>query len=240
MQILRVGGVGERPNTPMLLDEVTQHLPFEVIDVPLSVNYGPVGVQGPFGASFDKSLSLSVSLILNAIREATDPVILLGYSGGAAAVGHAASELSQHPELEVAAVGLVADPFMPKGVSPGAYGVAGAREVAFDGPTLWAFDERDPICCTPPLSPLRTIADQSAAMSLGDPAAWGYDLVDRLLKARWQPSAWDGLLDLVGTFRRYQKAADQARFYLEGGHVQAYKGYKSMKLAAAIMKELRR
>ncbi|QDQ97959.1 PE-PPE domain-containing protein [Tomitella fengzijianii] len=226
--VIRCRGIGEPSTGRTMLHNVTDQLPrdhYKPIELPWSAEYGPV--PDPAGQSFDDALADGRRMLLSAIRGADNPVILLGYSGGAMLAGNVADEIGrgEHPDIiaKLNAVGLVADPAQPIGQADnGSFGVTGSRDINLIL-TRWVWDERDPIPCTPTRSPLRTLADQSAAMSIADPYAWGADLIDRLLRAKWQPSAWDWL-DLIGTARRYNHAIDQARYYLNGGHVRAYQG----------------
>lgn len=231
-------GIGEPLHGGQMLDHVTQHFPddWQVIKVPWEAQYGPVGTAGPGGSSFDRSLTLGQHLLREMITDAgPDPIVLLGYSGGAALAGHVAAELEPDLAEKVAAVGLMADPFQPRGVSEHGFGIAGSRNPFHPG-TVWSWSDADPICVTPELSPLRTIADQTAAMALGDPAAWGQDLVDRLRRGRWQPSAIDWR-DPLGTLRRYGDAIDAARRYLIN-HTADYPGARAQNLAADVMRRV--
>lgn len=227
--VIRCRGIGEpAANAPTLLHQVTDRLPrdrYRPIELAWSAQYGPVPATA--GESFASALADGRIRLLQEIEKAPGPVALLGYSGGASLAGNVAQEIGRgdHPHLagKVTAAGLVADPAMPRGqAANGSFGVTGDRHT--DGiPTRWLWDERDPIPCTPDRSPLRTIADQTSAMSLVDPAAWGADLLDRLRRGRWQPSAWDWR-DVIGSIQRYGHALEQAQFYLTGGHVAAYLG----------------
>lgn len=242
--VMTLRGIGEPLDAPTMCDLVTARLDFDhlVVEVPWEATYGPVGPGA--GASYNDAVQRGVDLTLTMIGEDPNPVVLLGYSGGATVAGEVARQIGagQHPRLEVTATGLVADPQMPSGVqgrTPNgqpAWGVAGQRPVP-GASVHWAWAPQDPICCTPALSPLRTLADQSAAMSLVDPGAWGWDLVDRLLRGRWQPSAWNWF-DVIGSIRRYGEAADAARRYLTGEHYTPYVGERVESLAADITREV--
>lgn len=200
----------------------------EIIDVPWDATYGPVG-GAPDGGAYADTVEAGVLLTRHMIEAAARPVVLLGFSAGATVAGHLAQRVhtGEHGRGNLTAVGLIADPHQPRRVGgidahgDPAFGVAGERDPGDTVPVRWAWSAGDPIPCTPELSPLRTIADQSAAMSLADPRAWTADLVDRLLRARWQPSAIDWR-DPIGTVRRYTRAAQAAGRYLTGDHVRPY------------------
>lgn len=233
--VLTCRGIGEPLHGGQMLDHVTQHFPddWQVIKVPWEAQYGPVGQAGVVGASFDRSLSLGQHFLREMITDAgPDPIALLGYSGGAALAGHVTAELDSALAEKVAAVGLMADPFQPRGISERGFGMAGHRPIDHPG-AMWSYSDADPICVTPELSPLRTIADQTAAMALGDPAAWGTDLINRLRRGRWQPSAIDWR-DPLGTLRRYGEAIDAARRYLIN-HTADYPGPRTQELADRII-----
>lgn len=226
-------GIGESIGGGML-SGVEGHLNDNVrtIEVPWPAQYGPVGQGGFDGMSYEEALGEGRRQILKAIADDPYPVILAGYSGGAALVGNVAQEIGQgdHPNLEVWGVGFVADPNQPEGVAHNEmFGVAGSRRIS-GMKTHWEYDLRDPIPCTPALSPLRTLADQSYAMSLADPVAWGQDLVNRMVRGRWQPSAWNWR-DIIGSIRRYSRAAGRAAFYLNGGHYRSYVPGSQIRLA---------
>lgn len=232
-------GIGEPLHGGQMLDHVTKHFPddWRIVPVPWEAQYGPVGQAGVAGSSFDRSLTLGQHLLREMIDDAgPDPIVIIGYSGGAALAGHVADQLGPSQAEKVAAVGLLSDPFQPRGVSPHGFGIAGHRPV--DWPvqrpgTVWSWSDADPICVTPELSPLRTIADQTAAMALGDPSAWGTDLINRLRRGRWQPSAIDWH-DPLGTLRRYGDAIDAARRYLIN-HTADYPGTRTQELADRII-----
>lgn len=229
--VIRCRGIGEPLTGRTFLHDVTDQLhpaEFRAVELPWAATYGPIpGLHGP---SFDESLAEGRALLLAAITEAPGKVALIGYSGGAMLAGDTAAEIGRGdhgPTIQnkVTAVALVADPAQPRGqAANGSFGVTGSRDI-HGVPARWTWDERDPIPCTPELSPLRTIADQTAAMSLVDPAAWTVDLLDRLRRGRWQPSAWNWW-DIAGSIRRYSEAAAQASYYLTGGHVAAYIGWQ--------------
>lgn len=223
--VLACRGIGE-PLQGNMCSAVTRNLDptrFRVIEVPWSASYGPVPL--PLGPAFDDSLGTGRELLLRMIDEDPNPVLLLGYSGGAALAGNVAAEVArgEHPRLEVVGCGLISDPFMPQYASPtrGTWGIAGYRHVALSVPTLWAADPTDAICCCPANSPLRTIADQTRAFSLSNLLGWGVDLVGRLKRQEWQQVAIDWRnRDEVHAI--YRQAAHDLDGYLRRGDHTSY------------------
>lgn len=218
--VLCCRGIGESLRENML-SNVTKYLDparFRAREVPWSASYGAVGGR-PDGASFGRALADGRTILLEMIRNDPYPVILKGYSGGAALAGNVAAEigLGNYKELDVRGVGLISDPLRSLDYNLPGWGIAGTRPIR--GLPVWQMaDPTDVITCCPKDSPLRTLADQSAAFSLADPIAWGSDLVDRLSRSRWQEitQTWHP----VEIYRRYSEAMDDAAGYLwRGDHV---------------------
>ncbi|WP_182357753.1 alpha/beta fold hydrolase [Tomitella gaofuii] len=233
--IVTVQGVGERVGQPQsrMAEYVLEHLnhsQFREVPCLDYVTVGPVGVDP--GPSLDFAVARVARSLIRTISDTPNPAVLIGYSGGALVAGNVAEEIADglYPDLDVRGVVLIADPAMPRGISPDGYGVYADRATGI--PTLWLWDSRDPICCAGDPSPLHTLSDQLAALSFGAPDVWAQDLYDRLRSGRWQQSAFN-LFDLFGTFRRYSRAIDQMGFYLTGGHFEAYR-YRGHEAAAWI------
>ncbi|MCZ4585313.1 alpha/beta fold hydrolase [Rhodococcus opacus] len=210
-------GVNMLTNTTQLLDPAR----FVVKQVPWEASYGPV--PDPGGSAFDKALSEGRTLLLRMIAEDPSPVVLLGYSGGAALAGNVAAEVGrgQHPSLDVRGAGLIADPLRPASPDLPGWGIAGQRLIT--GMPVWQIaDPLDVICCCPDNSPLRTFADQSAAFSLADPRAWVSDLVDRLRTRRWQAVILNWWRPWT-VWQQYSEAIDDVNGYLFRGDHTSYR-----------------
>lgn len=224
--VLSCRGIGEPIRGNMLANVGRKLDParFRVREVPWAASYGPVPL--PFGPSFDEALRTGRELLLRMIADDPYPVLLKGYSGGGALAGHVAREIArgQHPHLEVVGCALLADPFMPDYASPvrDEFGIAGSRAIPRAFPTYWACDPADTIGRCPRNSPLRTVADQTAAASLSDPEAWIRDLEDRLRTGRWQaiePLKFWQIPEILG---RYRRALHDLDGYLRRGDHISY------------------
>ncbi|MBE7193774.1 MAG: hypothetical protein INR66_14985, partial [Gordonia polyisoprenivorans] len=105
-----------------------------------------------------------------------------------------------------------------------AWGVAGRRPVWGTNARSWVCPH-DIICRAPGDSPVRTFADQSAAFSIADPAAWGKDILSRLRTNRWQAIVANPL-DVAASWRRYSAAVAGVSDYLGfAGHVPSHQSY---------------
>lgn len=222
--VITVCGIGESTSGWNMLDYLVAKLPtsWRHVEVPWAASYAFVNPhRDPLGGSFDASLADGYRMLEIALwQHRDDDVVLAGYSGGAAVVGNL---LARKRFDQVRAVVLVADPMAPaaRGLP---HGIAGNRPITHYQPIRWVSNPRDVICACPPDSPLRTIADQSAAMSLGDPAGWTLDLLDRVRTNRWQ-AIRTNLLDVVGAWRRYSCALDDVAGYLGLGRQSEHSIY---------------
>jgi pimeloyl-ACP methyl ester carboxylesterase len=186
------------------------------IELPWAASYGPANpTHNPMGVSFDRALADGYVMLQKAIEaHPLDDVVLVGYSGGAALIGNL---LAKWTFPNVKAVVLVADPFAPGGRI---HGIAGNRVIPGYN-VLWVSNPEDVICSCPEGSPLRAIADLSAAFALGDPAAWTVDIIDRLRTDRWQEATrqWWNPFGILG---RYVEAINDAAGYLGYGRINEH------------------
>lgn len=207
---------------------------FLITEVPWDATYGP-STGEIFGDSYAVDLQMGLLTIrdmLAALPEG-DRAILCGYSAGATLAGNYAQLAVYDRERmhghRIAGVGLVADPMRPFGGGAGGYtapgfGIGGQRDIGtVDFPVYWVADPKDPITSLPDNSPLRTVADQTYAMSFGpgEFPKWIGDLIDRLKTGRWQRVVvewWNP----IGVARQYGDALAALGRYLFGGDHTSY------------------
>ncbi|ALG84473.1 PE-PPE domain-containing protein [Gordonia phthalatica] len=194
--VLAVGGTGESydgdPRTEVtgLLAAVTDRLDerFEARWVGYPASYGPAPQHD--GISYVQSVAAGVRALAAAIREADRPVMLIGYSQGAAVI----RTFLAHPAAfallsKIAAVGFVADPNQPRGVVDGCagWGVAGEGGELPDGlPAYWVGAPSDMICNASDDSLIRDIADLTDSLSLTQMRRWAADATARIMSRRMQ------------------------------------------------------
>jgi hypothetical protein len=151
---------------------------------------------GGLQLAYGDSCAIGRLVLLRAIGDTANKVVIGGFSAGAKIAGDVAAEIGrgEHPHLEVLGCALIADPERPQGAGMpgrpiiGGYGIGGQREI--EGVrTWWSAAVGDPITALGAGSPLRSIADLTEFFSVADPVAaqrWGADLLDRARRGRWQ------------------------------------------------------
>ncbi|WP_143965399.1 PE-PPE domain-containing protein [Gordonia zhaorongruii] len=224
--VLAVGGTGEsypgdaRTHVTGMLAAVTDRLDdrFAARWVGYPASYGPTA--GRHGLAYVDSVAFGVGRLASAIRETDGPVMLIGYSQGAAVI----RTLLSHPSAarlvdQVASVGFVADPNQPPGVIDGClgWGVAGpGAPLPGDVPACWVGAADDMICNATEDSLIRDIADLTDSLSVSHVRRWmsamrGAVLSDRMQNAARtsvSPSQWRRDLHRLGN------AARELRGYL--------------------------
>ncbi|WP_051198655.1 PE-PPE domain-containing protein [Gordonia shandongensis] len=194
--VLAVGGTGESSTTDTrtevsgLLRAVTDRLDerFDARWVPYPAAYGPAAERG--GMSYTDSVSTGVVALHRAVRAVHGPVMLVGYSQGAAVI----RTFLAHPVFSalvdrIAAVGLVADPHQPPGVIAGCdgWGVAGPGAAIPDGlPVYWIGAPGDVICNASDDSLIRDVADLTDTLSLRRLRRWATDAAAKVMSRRMQ------------------------------------------------------
>lgn len=163
------------------------------LDYPASYGIIPF----PLSPSFDKSVKLGVDNLVRRIREATNPVILCGFSQGATVISKLLEAIArnEYRGLGIVGVMMIANPTRAQGhtVDPRCegYGVSGEH-----GPwpiwiPVWEIAHpNDMITNLRPGSIIRTFGDLSSSFSLSDPIAWAVDvgkkIAERSLQAWWR------------------------------------------------------
>ncbi|MFF2553462.1 cutinase family protein [Nocardia sp. NPDC058058] len=225
IDVLIVGGTGV-PYGESITDTFSRtldHSRFAPRMVPYPADYG-------LHVSYAESSAAGKAALLSAISDSANRVVIAGYSQGAAIAGDVAAEIGRglHPDLEVLACALIADPLRPAGQcitqDPGGYGIAGQRPV--DGlPTFWAAAPGDPITALPAGNPLRTVADLTQYFCISSPEAalrWGQSLVDAVLHQRvqrwWAPKNWSAWSGALAYARGYLTDGRHTDDYVRQGH----------------------
>lgn len=183
---------------------------------------------GP-GAPYAESVAIGKQILLDAVRATPNRAVIGGFSQGAGIAGALADEVGRglHPDVEVLACALIADPGRPYGAGcPGlptasGCGISGPRTIHGDmfWRTYWAAAEGDGITALPAGNPLRSLADLSEWYSLrspGDAFRWMEGVRDRALARRWQ-RWWS-----VENWRSWSGAIGYATGYLTGAHTASY------------------
>jgi len=237
--------VGGERNTLGVITAALDPQRFQVLgDCAYPASIGPAN-QGLhlLGDSEDASVQAGVESLAQLIRSTDNQVGVLGYSLGAVVVTafREAQARGEYPDCELAFSACLANPRRRPGDSidpePFGSGIDGPHaDFGGDAPHFEAANPRDAITSCPLDSPLRTLADGMSAFSIADLGGWTVEVVDRLLRRRWQPTSLGALLHPVRTWQLYDTAATDVRGYLWGGtHTHAYiaDGYCE-RLAAAI------
>ncbi|MBM7368432.1 PE-PPE domain-containing protein [Gordonia hydrophobica] len=194
--VLTVGGTGEsytgdaRTHVTGMLRAVTDRLDdrFEARWVGYPASYGPAPHHD--GISYTQSVAAGVAALAKAIRAADRPVMLIGYSQGAAVI----RTFLAHPAAfglmrTIAAVGFVADPNQPRGVVDGCagWGVAGEGGDLPEGlPAYWVGAPSDMICNASDDSLIRDVADLTDSLSLTQMRRWAAHATARVMSRRMQ------------------------------------------------------
>jgi hypothetical protein len=244
--VLVVGGTSEshpgdaRTEVSGLLKNVTDQLSREFF----TCRWVPYPAQYATGMAYADSKAAAIKALLILTRQTEGPVVWLGYSQGADAVGDAANLLNvpQYEDIrrKVRFVGLVADPsrsvlqYCPKPPYPkGCYGIAGERLVTADVPVWSLAATGDAIASLPAGNPLRTLADGTEFMS-GDTMEWFNRQKDHATEQRWQ-RWWD-----IRNWQTWGGALAYAKGYIfDGRHTLAYTEDHHLDILAAELAKLR-
>ncbi|OZF05225.1 hypothetical protein CH302_00965 [Rhodococcus sp. 15-2388-1-1a] len=226
--IVQARGIGETLNGTTMCSVVTDPLPrdrFRVVNVRHRSEYGPVPVIN--GQAYNRTRAEAIRLALIAIEQAPGPVVLVGYSGGADAMGDLAAQIGRgvHGNLartKLIAVVLIADPKNPRILFAPQWGIAGSRLIHTAAQVWRANDPNDVIPLCDANSPLRTVADQTDAMSLVDLAGWGISYLAKL-RARQLQAVVINWRDPASVRYLYDRAIEQFNGYRNGEHVNYHR-----------------
>lgn len=175
------------------------------------------------------SVQAGVTNVVEMIRRAPNPVMLLGYSQGAQVVRMVLADVAAglHPDLQVVAAGLIADPWREPGVANGpqvvrsalaGWGVAGpGSELPENVPVFEIARPGDVICDADGDSPLRAVADWTQWMSVTDPVAWWSAVQAELKRRKWQQVRVNWR-NPVATWLQFSRASRDVAGYLSGAH----------------------
>ena len=194
------------------------------VDWPASL----AGIGGPL--SWVEASRRGVLELDRVVSENPDEdLILLGYSGGNRVV-HEWLDSRPHLLHRVAAVGLLSDPFRPRGRGQfgvpgvGGFGICGERLGPVPDRTFWCAALGDVITDCPEDSPLRTVADLSDRI----PGGFLDDFGRHLSLGDWQLASYIQLWRrdpwgyLWGLGARLDRARRDVEGYLGSAHTRAY------------------
>jgi pimeloyl-ACP methyl ester carboxylesterase len=208
-------------------DQVTQ----KFLDELPADRFTPVRVSYPrdYGRSpsYTASRATGMGALGKAAGKRTNPVVIAGYSQGAAIAGDLADQIGRGrwPWLtgKVVACALIADPLRPivghtVNVT-GGFGLGGQRTI-HGLPTFWAAAQGDPITSLPAGSPLRDVADLNAYACVRSPEEflqWGHALVSTIRDGEAQPWWHNATPDQWSTASGFLE-----NYLVRGRHTTAY------------------
>ena len=166
-----------------------------------------IGYPADYGLrmSYTESVTAGELAVRDALLAVDGPVVLLGYSQGAAIAGNVAELVHRWPEwgIDLRGVGLVSDPRRhrhqyaphPPLYRPAGYGVSGERLIPTDRFPVWSVSAAgDPISSLPEGNPLRTVADWTNFMCVSRPRQWVADIIadirQRQMQRWWDTAKW--------------------------------------------------
>lgn len=234
IDVVTVRGTGEILDAPTnILRNVTKELDHDrfrlLADCPYPATVGPVGGRVD-GLSERANIEIGMNSLAAVIRATPNQVGIIGYSLGALVVDGfmEAKARGEYADCEVAFTACLANPARREGdsVDSGSHGY-GINGPHGDFPAghvhLEYANPGDAITSCAAGSPLRAIADGMGAFGFIELGGWSQDLVDRLLRRRFQPINWDWWRNPVQTWQLYNEAARQVVGYLDGSqHIRAY------------------
>ena len=237
--VLVVGGTGEsfpgdsRTAVTGMLANITNNLDperFESRWVPYDAAYGPV--TNPVGVAYAESVEKGLSALLARLEDDPRPVVLMGYSQGAAVVSTLLDFLANPNivgQLKNRIIGavLLANPNRPQGSDtlgpiPDTSGYGITYDPAYPTParvvpTIEVAHPQDAICSADPDSMLRSIARVTEFMSFTNLDKWGRDVLADAQAIDWM-SKVTSFSDVAYQANRFHRAIGEALGYLTGRH----------------------
>lgn len=227
MHILVLDGIGSHNTTSKVIDHTVNHLKGKINCDATWVNWkaamAGVGGTGSWRDNSREGVAMIKDQFLSNERE---QFILLAYSGGNRVV-HEFLEQFPHLHNQVAAVGLMSDPWRPSHKwqngteKPIGFGICGQDEGPLPDCTYWTAVHDDVITSARPDALMRYMADVSS----GDPDQIINDAIEAGRKGRFQLALFLGLPPLqwlMGLGPRIDQFSRDAQGYLGGRHTSAY------------------
>jgi hypothetical protein len=209
IQVITCRGIFEGVSNTNMLSNLTNRL---------DRNRFRVEEFSPWAAGFgdyDVALERTAGLLAERVRREPGPVVLAGYSGGAAVVHAACLQLRGIDRKKVSFVVLCADPNMPAYIGPNVRdrvlgstggvqrsGIAGGLSLWMPNGVTWVSDKGDPICQLPMGSPLQTLAAFLTALGPGKemPARMRAKLAAAAVGRRYDLAAYPEASRLFGDY----------------------------------------
>lgn len=237
--VLVVGGTGEsypgdsRTEVTGMTRNITKHLDPEQFTcrwVPYDAAYGPV--TNPLGVAYADSVEKGLSALLARLEEDLRPVVLIGYSQGAAVVSALLDALSNPHTVgglrkRIIGAVLLANPNRPQGsdtLGPipdtSGFGITYTPEYPTPArvvPTIEVAHPLDPICSADPDSMLRSIARITEFLSFTNLDKWGKDVLADAQAIDWMAKV-QSFSDVTYQANRFHRAIGEALGYITGRH----------------------
>lgn len=199
-------GLFEDPRNPNnMLSHLTRHLD------PKRFSWSEFPVWGAGFGDYDRELDRVSTSLAQHIRDHQGPLVGAGYSGGSHVWKRAMLRLSGDDRAKVIRLVLCADPSMPAwcemkdrvwGTEGRGFGIAESLPLWMQNGVDYVSSNDDPICETPPGSPLRSLAAFLTSMGpdAGMPARMRVKLAAAAVGRRYDLAAY---AEAVSLFRAY-------------------------------------
>lgn len=226
VEVLWVDGTWAPSGGSMVSESVRHHLNSEVVRftyVNYPASFGPATALD--GLSYAESKAVGARRLLEAAHASELPVVLGGYSQGAAAAVDAARALASPSwrHLDVRGLALLGNPH--QAAHAGRSGIANPLSVPMVAARVWSlYAAGDPIADLPDGSPLRSVADLTLWMSLRSFDAgvdWALDILEAMptrWQRWWEPWRWPDIESAALYAKAYVDGNAHMRNYVYHGH----------------------